>query len=268
MVRRVGQRLGVRVSGDGYGGGREGRVEVGVEAAGELVDLVDEDLHAVVAANDQCMRVVCGPRTASQAVLAPLAADRVEVGDDHVDAVHLAANVRTEHHHEGRVIAQILRGLDGSVTQQFDVPTATFQRLLKPHLILQNQVLLSVIDGMVEQTRDTITSSRLLCNQRTITVQRGLHKAISPNPRLSLVLRLFAHGPLSIVLVVSLKCLHVLEFALRKRNCILLLAVVLYLLCIIYRTDSKQNQKRQKDYQQSCQIPQNSPLQCIPLRLQ
>ena len=179
MVRRVGQRLGVRVSGDGYGGGREGRVEVGVEAAGELVDLVDEDLHAVVAANDQCMRVVCGPRTASQAVLPPLAADRVEVGDDHVDAVHLAANVRTEHHHEGRVIAQILCGLDGSVTPQLDVRAATFKRLLKPHLILQHQALLGVVNGMDEQTCDTTTRDRILYNQRMITVQRGLHKAIS-----------------------------------------------------------------------------------------
>ena len=40
-----------------YGGGREGRIEVGVEIAGELVDLVDEDLDGVVAADDQRVEV-------------------------------------------------------------------------------------------------------------------------------------------------------------------------------------------------------------------
>ena len=38
--------------GRGYCGGGEGRVEVGVQVAGELVDLVDEDLDGVVAADD------------------------------------------------------------------------------------------------------------------------------------------------------------------------------------------------------------------------
>lgn len=40
-----------------YGGGGEGRIEVGVEIAGELVDLVDEDLDGVVAADDQRVEV-------------------------------------------------------------------------------------------------------------------------------------------------------------------------------------------------------------------
>ena len=215
---------------DGYGGGGEGRFEVGVEAARELVDLVDEDLHAVVASDDQRVqvrvRVVHGPRAAAQAVLAPLAADGVEVGDDHVDAVRFAAKVRTEHHHERRVVAQLLCRADGPVTQQLDVRAAALQRLLEPHLVLQNQVLLGVVDGIVKQTRDPVPCGRTLHNQSPIALQRGLHEAISPNPRLSLVLRLLAHGPLSTVAVVSLECLQILEFALGKRDRVLLLAFV------------------------------------------
>ena len=86
-----------------YSGRRERRVEIGVEIAAELVDLVDQNLNAVVATDDQGVEmgqlVSHDARASDETLLAPLLAHGVVVRDDHLNTVRIATVVGTKHHH-------------------------------------------------------------------------------------------------------------------------------------------------------------------------
>ena len=219
-------------AGRGYCGGGEGRVEVGVQVAGELVDLVDEDLDGVVAADDQRVEVrqvvVDDARTAAQTLLAPLLAHRVVVRNDHLHAVCRTAEVRTEHQHVRSAAREVLRGGNRSVPQQLDVRAATLQAPLESHLVLHNQILLRHIDRLVEQCGDSIVRGGVLRDQRLVTVQSGADETVTPDPGLSSIFAVVTVQPAA---VVTLEGFQEFQLTIDLRDDIFLLAMI----CVVLR---------------------------------
>ena len=103
-------------------------------------------------------------------LLLVLASLGVLVAEDEVDLVGGATLVGTEHDDVGRGVGELF-GVEGAVIlEELHVGTSTLKAGLELCLVLDNQSLVGVVNGLGELGRDGVVSGLVLENQTLVTL--------------------------------------------------------------------------------------------------